>query len=217
MDCHTGYEEIHYNKMAHTSQHHKNMKYFVGTEILMLRIEDRKLQSIDHTADGIDDTAGKEPSEACAGQIVEDRNKSKYTQPAHSNVDHRGKPFRAVDPAALEDHSDDGNGPYEGTEDIAGASVENDQAYRSVAAGDHHKDHHVIHFFQTAVHLDCRVYGMVKCACQVKKDHGKDKNTWRTSALLAAFTISGVAPATARSMPIPWVMALPGSFNLNFI
>ena len=178
MDCHTGYEEIHYNKMAHTSQHHKNMKYFVGTEILMLRIEDRKLQSIDHTADGIDDTAGKEPSEACAGQIVEDRNKSKYTQPAHSNVDHRGKPFRAVDPAALEDHSDDGNGPYEGTEDIAGASVENDQAYRSVAAGDHHKDHHVIHFFQTAVHLDCRVYGMVKCACQVKKDHGKDKNTY---------------------------------------
>ena len=51
MDRHTGYEEIHYNKMAHTSQHHKNMKYFVGTEILMLRIEDRKLQSIDHTAD----------------------------------------------------------------------------------------------------------------------------------------------------------------------
>lgn len=178
MDCHTGYEEIHYNKMAHTSQHHKDMKYFVGAEILMLRIEDRKLQRIDHTADGIDDAAGKEPAEACTGQIVEDRNKSKYTQPAHSNVDHRGKPFWAVDPAALEDHSDDGNGPYEGTEDIAGASVENDQAYRSVAAGDHHKDHHVIHFFQTAVHLDCRVYGMVKCACQVKKDHGKDKNTY---------------------------------------
>lgn len=37
---------------------------------------------------------------------------------------------------------------YEGTEDIAGASVENDQAYRSVAAGDHHEDHHVIHFFR---------------------------------------------------------------------
>ena len=115
--------------MAHTSQHDKNMKYFVGAEILMLRIEDRKFQGIDHTADGIDDAAGKEPSEACAGQTMEDRNKSKYTQPAHSNVDHRGKPFRAVDPAALEDHSDDGNSPYEGTEDIAGASVENDQAY----------------------------------------------------------------------------------------
>ena len=116
----------------------------------MLRIEDRKFQGIDHTADGIDDAAGKEPSEACAGQTMEDRNKSKYTQPAHSNVDHRGKPFRAVDPAALEDHSDDGNSPYEGTEDIAGASVENDQAYRSVAAGNHHEDHHMIHFFQTA-------------------------------------------------------------------
>ena len=34
--------------------HHKDMKYFVGAEILMLRIEDRKLQRIDHTADGID-------------------------------------------------------------------------------------------------------------------------------------------------------------------
>ena len=144
----------------------------------MLRIEDRKLQGIDHTADGIDDAAGKEPSEACAGQTMEDRNKSKYTQPAHSNVDHRGQPFRAVDPAALEDHSDDGNSPYEGTEDIAGVSVENDQAYRSVAAGNHHEDHHVIHFFQTAVHLGCGVYGMVKCACQVKKNHGKDKNTY---------------------------------------
>lgn len=59
MDRHTGYKEIHYNKMAHTSQHHKDMKYFVGAEILMLRIEDRKLQRIDHTADGIDDAAGR--------------------------------------------------------------------------------------------------------------------------------------------------------------
>ena len=51
MDRHTGYKEIHYNKMAHTSQHHKDMKYFVGAEILMLRIEDRKLQRIDHIAE----------------------------------------------------------------------------------------------------------------------------------------------------------------------
>ena len=177
MDCHTGYEEIHYNKMAHTSQHHKDMKYFVGAEILMLRIEDRKLQSIDHTADGIDDTAGKEPSEACAGQIVEDRNKSKYTQPAHSNVDHRGKPFWAVDPAAFEDHADDGNSPYQCTEDVTGAAVKDDQAYRCIAACDHHEDHHVIHFFQAAVHLGGGIYRMVKSACQIKQDHGEDKNT----------------------------------------
>lgn len=178
MDRHTGYKEIHYNKMAHTSQHHKDMKYFVGAEIFMLRIEDRKLQRIDHTADGIDDAAGKEPSEACTGQIVEDRNKSKYTQPAHSNVDHRGKPFWAVDPAALEDHADDGDGPYQGTEDITGTAVEDDQAYRCIAACDHHEDHHVIHFFQAAVHLGSGVYGMVKGACQIKQDHSQDKNTY---------------------------------------
>ena len=29
--------------------------------------------------------------------------------------------------------------------------------------------------------------------------------------------IRGTAPATARRNAIPWVMALPGSFNLNFI
>ena len=177
MDRHTGYKEIHYNKMAHTSQHHKDMKYFVGAEILMLRIEDRKLQSIDHTADGIDDAAGKEPSEACTGQIVEDRNKSKYTQPAHSNVDHRGKPFWAVDPAAFEDHADDGNSPYQCTEDVTGAAVKDDQAYRCIAACDHHEDHHVIHFFQAAVHLGGGIYRMVKSACQIKQDHGEDKNT----------------------------------------
>ena len=106
------------------------MKSSWEPEILVLRIEDRKLQGIDHTADGIDDTAGKEPSKPARGRLWKIGTKSKYTQPAHSNVDHRGKPFRAVDPAALEDHSDDGNSPYEGTEDIADASVENDQAYR---------------------------------------------------------------------------------------
>ena len=177
MDRHTGYKEIHYNKMAHTSQHHKDMKYFVGAEILMLRIEDRKLQRIDHTADGIDDAAGKEPSEACTGQIVEDRNKSKYTQPAHSNIDYGGKPFRAVDPAAFEDHADDGNSPYQCTEDVTGAAVKDDQAYRCIAACDHHEDHHVIHFFQAAVHLGGGIYRMVKSACQIKQDHGEDKNT----------------------------------------
>ena len=72
MQGHAGYKEIHHNKVAETSQHNKDVEHLMGTEILMLRIEDRKLQRIDHTADGIDDAAGKEPSEACTGQIVED-------------------------------------------------------------------------------------------------------------------------------------------------
>lgn len=146
------------------------------TEVLMFRIEDWEFQCIDHTADGINNTAGQEPAETCTGKVVEDRDKSQDTQPAHSNVDHRGKPFRAVNPAAFEDHADDGNGPYKGAEDITGAAVENDQAYRGIAAGDHHEDHHVIHFFQTAVYLGGGVYRVVKCTRQVEKDHRKDKD-----------------------------------------
>ena len=152
------------------------MEHFVRTEILMLCIKDRKFQRIDHTADGINDTAGKKPSETGPWQIVEDRYKSQNTQPAHSNINYRGKPFRAVDPAALKDHTDDGNGPYKRTEDITNAAMENDQANRSIAAGDHHKDHHMIHFFQAAVHLGGGIYRMIKGTCQIKQDHGQYKN-----------------------------------------
>lgn len=113
MDRHTGYKEIHYNKMAHTSQHHKDMKYFVGAEILMLRIEDRKLQRIDHTADGIDDPTCQKPVEASPGKCMEDGDKGKNTKPAHSNIKHRGQPFRAGDPAAFQDHTKNSNAPYQ--------------------------------------------------------------------------------------------------------
>lgn len=177
MNPHPGNKEIHYNEMAHTSQHYENMKYFMRSKIFMFCIEDRQLQCVDNTSDGIDDAAGQEPAEPCAGQAVEDRNEGQNTEPAHSDVDHRREPFRAVDPAALKDHSDDSNSPYKCTEDIAGAAVKDDKAYRSIAACDHDEDHHVIHFFQTAVYFSGGVYGMIKSAGQIKKDHGQDENT----------------------------------------
>ena len=177
VDPHSRNKEIHHHKVAYTSQHNKDMEHLMGTEILMFRIENRKFQRIDHSADGVDDAASQKPSETCPRQIVEDRYKSQDTQPAHSNVDHGGEPFRAVDPAALKDHTDDGDSPYQSTEDISGAAVKNDQAYRRVAACDHYEDHHVIHFFQAAVYLGGGIYRMVKSACQIKQDHGEDKNT----------------------------------------
>ena len=109
--------------MTDASAHDEEMEDLVGAEIFMLRIEDRKLQRIDHTADGIDDAAGQKPAEPCARQVVEDRDEGQNTEPSHSDIDHRREPFRAVDPAALKDHSDDGNSPYKCTEDIAGAAV----------------------------------------------------------------------------------------------
>lgn len=148
VDPHPRNKEIHHNKVAYTSQHNKDMEYFMGTKVFMFRIEDRKLQCVDHTADSVNNTACQKPSETCPRQIVEDRYKSQDTQPAHSNIDYGGKPFRAVDPAAFEDHADDGNSPYQCTEDVTGAAVKDDQAYRCIAACDHHEDHHVIHFFR---------------------------------------------------------------------
>lgn len=44
--------------MADTAAHHKQMENFMGSEVLMLIIEDLQLQRIDDTADGIDDPAG---------------------------------------------------------------------------------------------------------------------------------------------------------------
>ena len=112
--------------MAHTSQHYENMKYLMRFKIFMFCIEDRQLQCVDDTSDGIDDAAGQEPAEPCAGQVVEDRNEGQNTEPSHSDVDYGGEPFRAVNPAALKDHSDDSNSPYKCTEDIAGAAVKDD-------------------------------------------------------------------------------------------
>lgn len=126
MNPHSGNKEIHYNEMAHTSQHYENMKYLMRSKIFMFCIEDRQLQCVDDTSDGIDDDAGQEPAEPCAGQVVEDRNEGQNTEPSHSDVDYGGEPFRAVNPAALKDHSDDSNSPYKCTEDIAGAAVKDD-------------------------------------------------------------------------------------------
>lgn len=126
MNPHSGNKEIHYNEMAHTSQHYENMKYLMRSKIFMFCIEDRQLQCVDDTSDGIDDATGQEPAEPCAGQVVEDRNEGQNTEPSHSDVDYGGEPFRAVNPAALKDHSDDSNSPYKCTEDIAGAAVKDD-------------------------------------------------------------------------------------------
>ena len=51
--------------MAGTSAHHEEVEDFVAAEILMLSVENRKLQCIDHTADCVNDSAGEKPSEFC--------------------------------------------------------------------------------------------------------------------------------------------------------
>lgn len=52
--CHI---QIHKYEVADAAAHNKQMKDLMGTEVLMPVIENRQLQRIDHTADGVDDTA----------------------------------------------------------------------------------------------------------------------------------------------------------------
>lgn len=56
--------------MAEAAAHHEKMEDFMGAEILMPAVEDRKLQCIDDTADRIDDSSGKEPHKSFSGQAV---------------------------------------------------------------------------------------------------------------------------------------------------
>ena len=68
VDPHPRNKEIHHNKVAYTSQHNKDMEYFMGTKVFMFRIEDRQLQGIDDTAHGVDDAAGQQPEKSGRGQ-----------------------------------------------------------------------------------------------------------------------------------------------------
>ena len=60
-------QHIHHNKMAYTSAHNEEMENFVGAKVFMFTVENRKFQSIDYTADGIDQSAGEEPHKGCSG------------------------------------------------------------------------------------------------------------------------------------------------------
>ena len=176
MDRHTGYKEIHYNKMAHTSQHHKDMKYFVGAEILMLRIEDRKFQGIDHTADGIDDAAGEQPCKGRWCECCHDLADRHDAYPAHRDVDHGGEPLRAVDPEGIDDDAYDGDAPDKGQHPVAGLISEDDQAHRCVGSGDQDEDHHVVDFPKDLIDMLRNVEGVVDRACGVEQDHADDED-----------------------------------------
>ena len=58
------YKSIHHHKVACASGHHKQMKDLMASEIFVLTVKDRKLQRIDHAANGVDDTTGQQPYES---------------------------------------------------------------------------------------------------------------------------------------------------------
>ena len=58
------YKCIHHYEVAGTSGHYKQMKDLMASEIFVLIVKDWKLQSIDHAANGVDDTTGQQHPKA---------------------------------------------------------------------------------------------------------------------------------------------------------
>ena len=167
---------VHHHVMAEASAHDEEMEDLVGAEIFMLRVEDRQVQRVDHTADGIDDAAGEKPCESgrCeSGNDLADRHDA---YPAHRDVDHGGEPLRAVDPEGIDDDAYDGDAPDKGQHPVAGLISEDDQAHRCVGSGDQDEDHHVVDFPKDLIDMLRNVEGVVDRACGVEQDHADDED-----------------------------------------
>ena len=83
---HPSHKHIHNDKVTDTSAHDKQMKDFVGAKILMLCIKDRKLQRINDSADGINNTACQKPAKSSFRKAVQNLGKCKHTCPAHTDI-----------------------------------------------------------------------------------------------------------------------------------
>lgn len=148
---------VHKYKVANASAHYEKMKYFMGAEIFMKRIKNRKLQGINHAADGIDDAACKKPAKRSMGKRVPKRSKYQKANPSHSNVNCGRKPFRTGNPNHIDEHSGDGNAPYKGKQGIPHTSAKHDQAYGSVGTGNQYKYHHMVNFAKHAEDFSCDI------------------------------------------------------------
>ncbi len=58
----------------------------MGAEVAVFLVEDRQLHGVDHAANGVDDTAGQEPSKGLARKRCDNLSKGQHADPAHGNV-----------------------------------------------------------------------------------------------------------------------------------
>ncbi len=162
--------------MAEASAHDKQVEDLMGAEILVSGIEERKLQCIDDTADGVDDASGYEPQEGCGGEGGYQRHHGEDTEPSHGNIDQRGKTFGTGDPEGFDQDACNGGPPYENKErDACGVSKGN-HADRRIASGNQNKDHHMIDFSQKPVDFFRYVQCVIDGACTVEQDHAQGKH-----------------------------------------
>ena len=115
-------ERVHHHEVAGASAHDEEMEDLVAAEVFMPAVEDWKLQRVDHTAHGVDDPSGEEPSEGCRGHIVQDLGEGEYTGPAHPDIEDGRDPFRAVYPERFDQDPCDRDRPHDREEDNPGLS-----------------------------------------------------------------------------------------------
>lgn len=151
------------------------MEDFVGTEIFMAGIEDRKLQRIDDASYGVDDASGQKPSECCRWKCFYNLCEGQHTNPAHSDINNGREPLGACDPAGHDDDAYDGDSPDEGQHIPAGFISQNDNADGGIGSGDQDEDHHVVNFAQELVDLRGDIQGVVDRAGRVQADHAQNK------------------------------------------
>lgn len=162
--------------MAYAAAHDEEMENLVGAEARMQSVEDRELQSVDDAADGVDNAARQEPAEGGWGQGVYDLSKGQHAGPAHADIEGGGEPFRAGDPESFHNNAHQGDGPYQGTQQIPGAVVEYHQADRRIGTRDQYEDHHVIDLAQDTVCALGQIQGMIGRAGCIEQDHAGHKD-----------------------------------------
>ena len=141
---------VHEDEMTEASAHDEQMKYFMRTKILMSGVKKRELQCIYDPADCVNNPTGEQPAKGSSRQAMDDRTEYKDTDPAHGNIDHGGKPFRAGDPAGFQDHAEQGKTPDNGKQGVTKLPTKDSQADRGIGTGDQYKNHHVINLTEDA-------------------------------------------------------------------
>ena len=74
------------------------MKNFVGAKAGMPGVKEGKLQRINDASHRVNQSAGQKPEEAGERKRADELSEYEHADPAHRNIDHRRKPFRAANP-----------------------------------------------------------------------------------------------------------------------
>ncbi len=154
--------------MADAASHNKEMEDLMGAEVFMPVIEDRELQGIDNSSDGINNSTGQKPHKSRRRQGIDKLGKGEHAGPAHGDIYHGGEPFGTVNPEAGYNDTDKSKAPDQCKHDHSGTPSQGNEADGSISSGNQDIDHHVIKLFKPEVGLGGFSKGMVHCACDIQ-------------------------------------------------